>query len=130
MVASVRVRRGQSAAVERDSNFDHYGVSRNMKKTICTAIAVVFVTVFAAPALAGNSSSSSTYSHTSTKVQKAVAAKHTKPAKKPAATLATSKPTKSGTLPFTGVDLSFIVAAGLVLVVLGVSLRRLSRPTA
>lgn len=108
-----------------------------MKKAICTAIAVVFVTVFATPALAaGNSSSSSTYDHTGTKVQKVVGAKHTKPAakpaKKPAVSLGTTKPTQSGTLPFTGIDLGFIVAAGLVLVVLGVSLRRLSRtpPTA
>lgn len=33
----------------------------------------------------------------------------------------------SSTLPFTGVDLLFVVLAGLFLIVLGVSLRRITR---
>lgn len=107
-----------------------------MKKVISTAIAVVFVSVFATPVLAaGNSSSTGTYDKTSAKVQKVVGAKHTKKTKsvkKPTVSLTTTKPTTTSTLPFTGLDLGFIVAAGVVLVVLGVSLRRLSRtpPTA
>ena len=36
-------------------------------------------------------------------------------------------PTTSGTLPFTGLDLGVIVLAGIVLVVMGVSLRRFAR---
>jgi len=36
-------------------------------------------------------------------------------------------PSTSGTLPFTGVDLGVIVLAGIVLVVMGVSLRRFAR---
>ena len=38
-----------------------------------------------------------------------------------------TSPTTSGTLPFTGVDLGVIVLAGLVIVVMGVSLRRYGR---
>jgi len=36
-------------------------------------------------------------------------------------------PTTSGALPFTGVDLGVIIAAGVVLLVMGVGLRRVSR---
>lgn len=95
-----------------------------MKRGICTAIAVVAVAVFAMPALAGNSSSSGVYSQTSNKVQNAVGGKkHEKKVKGVSA----AKPVKTGSLPFTGLDLGFIVGAGLVLVVLGASLRRISR---
>lgn len=96
-----------------------------MKKVICTAIAVVAVAAFAGPALAGNSSSSDVYKQTSNKVQHAVGAKKT--TKKKVAGVSATKPVKTSTLPFTGLDLGFIVGAGVVLIVLGVSLRRLSR---
>jgi hypothetical protein len=75
--------------------------------------AVVTALLFVSVALAGGSSSESGYSNTAGVVQKTVGTKHTTHA--------------SGTLPFTGVNLALFVAAGVVLVVLGVALRRVSR---
>ena len=62
------------------------------------------------------------------KVQHAVSAalvvkKHA--AKKPAHVTHTT--VSSSTLPFTGLDLGFLAGAGLVLVVMGASLRRITR---
>lgn len=100
-------------------------------------IAVVILTaVFASSALAaGNSSATSAYGNTGTKVQ-AVIGKAKKPVHATLAAKTTVKvkkvqQVKSQTLPFTGLDLGFVAGAGVLLVGMGLSLRRISRkPTA
>jgi hypothetical protein len=96
-----------------------------MRGTIAL-LAVVVACVFASSALAGNSSTKTTYDTKGATVQKTLGKpKHkTKPAVQTA-----PKVVHTGTLPFTGLDLGFIVAGGLVLVATGVSLRRLTRQT-
>jgi hypothetical protein len=90
---------------------------------------VVLAIVFAPAALAaGNGPTKSVYDHTAAKVQHAVSAalvvkKHA--TKKP--THVTHTTVASSTLPFTGLDLGFLAGAGLVLVVMGASLRRITR---
>ena len=97
-----------------------------MKATflICT---VVLAIVFAPAALAaGNGPTKSVYDHTAAKVQHAVsAALVTKTPAKARLTHAIVR--ASGTLPFTGLDLSFLAGAGLVLVAMGFSLHRITR---
>lgn len=86
-----------------------------MKKlTIYVAIVVVALSV-AASALAG--SSDEPYAGKAAGVQTTV----TKAAK------ADTKASTAGTLPFTGLDLSLIVAGGAVLLLVGAGLRRAGR---
>ena len=91
---------------------------------------VVLAIVFAPAALAaGNGPTKSVYDHTAAKVQHAVSAAlvvKKKTTKKPAAHV-THTTVSSSTLPFTGLDLGFLAGAGLVLVVMGASLRRITR---
>ena len=91
-----------------------------------TLVAVLAaVAVFASAAFAGNSSSANTtYSSRGTNVQQTVS--------KPKAPTGQGTTSSGGTLPFTGLDLAFIAGGGLLLVGMGVSLRRLTRkhPTA
>jgi hypothetical protein len=92
-----------------------------MRGTIAL-LAVIVACVFASSALAGNSSTKTTYDTKGANVQKTLGKSKTKPVAK-----TTPKVVHTGTLPFTGLDLGFIVAGGLVLVAIGASLRRVSR---
>ena len=107
-----------------------------MRATI-VMIAVVLTAVFASSALAaGNSSAKAAYGKTGAKVQAAIASKpkhavkKVVPAKKSGILGASATATQ--TLPFTGLDLGFVAGAGIVLVGMGLSLRRVTRkpPTA
>lgn len=83
--------------------------------------------VFAASALAaGNGPTKSVYEHHAKQVQGLVVGKvaNTKAAPN-VLKAAVVKP--SGSLPFTGLDLGFLSAAGVVLLGMGVSLRRVTR---
>jgi len=103
-----------------------------MRGTIAL-LAVVVAAVFASSALAGNSSTKTTYDTKGATVQltigkvkpKVKVAPKVKPTIKTAPKLTAH--VRTGTLPFTGLDLGFIVAGGLVLVGMGASLRRLTR---
>jgi hypothetical protein len=46
-----------------------------------------------------------------------------------AVTQTTAKAKDSGSLPFTGLDLALVVAAGGILLAVGLGMRRISRPT-
>jgi hypothetical protein len=96
-----------------------------MRGTIAL-LAVVVACAFASSALAGNSSTKTTYNTKGATVQKTIGKVKSKHKTKPAAQTA-PKVIHSGTLPFTGLDLGFIVAGGLLLVATGASLRRLTR---
>ena len=92
-------------------------------------IAVVLTAVFASSALAaGNSSAKSAYGKKGAKVQAVLAAKAAKPhVKKIKKTVPKVVAAKTATLPFTGLDLGFVAGAGIVLVGMGLSLRRVTR---
>jgi hypothetical protein len=102
-------------------------------RTLIVVIAVVLTAVFASTALAaGNSSSKFAYGSKGAKVQAVLAAKTTVKAKPKAKAKAAPKvvkvaAVKSATLPFTGLDLGFIAGAGIVLVGMGLSLRKVAR---
>lgn len=99
-------------------------------RTTIAIIAVVLTAVFASTALAaGNSSSKSAYGSKGSKVQAVLAAKTTvkKPAKVKHAIPKKVVVKSAATLPFTGLDLGFIAGAGVVLVGMGLSLRRVTR---
>jgi hypothetical protein len=83
----------------------------------------VVAAAFASSALAGNSSTRTTYSTKGETIQKTVSKPRSKVKTAP------KSHTRVTTLPFTGLDLGFIVAGGLVLVATGVSLRRITRHT-
>ena len=96
-----------------------------MKATMLV-LAVVLAAVLASSALAGgNSSATATYEKRGTKVQKVVGKPKTTP--KPKATGGQPTVSSGGTLPFTGLDLAFIAGGGVLLVGMGVSLRRITR---
>jgi hypothetical protein len=109
----------------------NYGVREMKMRTMIAVVAVVLTAVFASTALAaGNSSSTSAYGSKASKVQAVLAAKTT--VKKPAKATHVSAPKKvavksAATLPFTGLDLGFIAGAGVVLLGMGLSLRRVTR---
>jgi hypothetical protein len=96
-----------------------------MRGTIAL-LAVVVACVFASSALAGNSSTKTTYDTKGATVQKTIGKAKPKHQSKPAVSTA-PKVVHTGTLPFTGLDLGFIVAGGLLLVAVGASLRRVTR---
>jgi hypothetical protein len=101
-----------------------------MRSALLTAT-IALAIVFAPSALAaGNGPTKSVYDHKAKQVQKVVAAVVTKkqPTAKPKPKPAPTKVvvTKQ-TLPFTGLDLTFLAGAGIVLVAMGVSLRRITR---
>ena len=96
-----------------------------MRRTIAL-LAVVVAAAFASSALAaGNSPTATTYNTKGETIQKTVS----KPGSKVKTAPKSSTRVRTGTLPFTGLDLGFIVAGGLVLVGTGVSLRRITRRT-
>jgi hypothetical protein len=92
-----------------------------MRRSIL-GFALVLAVLFAVPALAaGNSPSKIVYSTSGAKVQGLVA-KSTKPS-----TQAVKGAKAGGTLPFTGLDLSLMFGAAIVLGATGLSLRWLTR---
>ena len=99
-----------------------------MRATLAV-IAVVLTAVFASSALAaGNSSAKAAYGKKGSSVQAVLAAKATKPVKKKAVKTAPKVvAAKTATLPFTGLDLGLIAGACVVLVGMGLSLRRVTR---
>jgi len=84
-----------------------------VKKFVVAAFFALLIVVPAAGAATGSGATTSQYSGQSG-VQGALGE-------------TASAPSTSGTLPFTGIDLGVIVLAGVVLVVMGVSLRRFAR---
>ncbi len=81
-----------------------------------------------AAALASSSPAGDVYHKAGTTIQHSLGA--LKPPKAPTTTTTPTSTTSSAPaqqLPFTGLDLGLVVAAGLVLVALGFSLRRLTR---
>ena len=82
------------------------------------ATLVVALAIVGGALASGNGASKGVYGTPPGKVQAVVKGAH--------ATLG-SKAKSGGSLPFTGLDLGVMVGAGLVLLTIGVSLRRLSR---
>lgn len=104
-----------------------------MRGTIAL-LAVVVAAAFASSAFAGNSSTKTTYDTKGATVQKTIGKSKAKTAPKVKTTIKVAPKltarVRTGTLPFTGLDLGFIVAGGLVLVATGASLRRIMRQQA
>ena len=101
-------------------------------KRFSIGIAVVLAAIAASSALAGNGPSSSVYGQSGTKVQKSISAKPVAKAAPAGAVAAKSSPTalaaaRSGTLPFTGMDLGLVSVAGILLLGGGLTLRRVGR---
>ena len=104
-------------------------------RAMIVMIAVVLTAVFASSALgAGNSSAKAAYGKKGSSVQAVLSAKTTKAAPKKVVKKVVVKhvAAKTATLPFTGLDLGFVAGAGVVLLGMGFSLRRVTRkqPTA
>jgi hypothetical protein len=100
-------------------------------RAMIVMIAVVLTAVFASSALgAGNSSAKAAYGKKGSSVQAVLSAKTTKAA--PKKVVVKHVAAKTATLPFTGLDLGFVAGAGVVLLGMGFSLRRVTRkqPTA
>jgi len=101
-------------------------------RAMIVMIAVVLTAVFASSALgAGNSSAKAAYGKKGSSVQAVLSAKTTKAAPKKVVVVK-HVAAKTATLPFTGLDLGFVAGAGVVLLGMGFSLRRVTRkqPTA
>jgi uncharacterized membrane protein YjjP (DUF1212 family) len=92
-----------------------------VKKLTVHIVVVVVALAFAATAFAG--SLTTTYGGAAGTVQTQVNGAVTK-------THAATKGATAGTLPFTGMDLTLIVAGGVVLLVAGLGLRRFGRDKA
>ena len=103
-----------SAELGLESMWNHWGM-RVKKLAIYVATAAVAL-AFAASALAG--SADDPYYGQAAGAQAAVTKTNQ---------AATKGATKGGTLPFTGLDLTFIVAGGVVLLLVGAGLRRAGR---
>jgi hypothetical protein len=97
-------------------------------KALILGMTVVLTIVFATAAFAaGNSPVSSVYDHPATKIQNVVGSSPT-PSGTLAAKATAPTPASSGaSLPFTGLDLGFLAGAGILLVAMGYSLRRVTR---
>jgi hypothetical protein len=94
-----------------------------MRKLGVLAFAVVMLAV-AVPMASASSGSTVMHAYNTVVVENA------KVVKKPAATAPKSHPTHvSGTLPFTGMNLGFVVAAGVLIAGVGLVLFRLGRTT-
>lgn len=103
-----------------------------MKATFISCIVVLAMAFVPLAVAAGNGPTKSVYDQKAAKVQRAVDAalvthKATSPKAKPVVKKATHATVTSGSLPFTGLDLGFLAVAGLVLVAMGASLRRITR---
>ena len=98
-------------------------------RVIVVALVAAAVLVPAALASGGNGSSSYGYGGSAGNVQTPLQS-GAKPSTQTSGAVkgTSSAPVKStGTLPFTGMDLAFLVAGGVVLIAFGASVRRLSR---
>jgi hypothetical protein len=110
-----------------------HGRMLRMKKNIAAAVGAM--TLVVAPAALAQSPTVQGYSQPGGTIQQQINTT-TQPA--PAATVtpkaqtqpiaATTKSTSSGKLPFTGLDIALVLAAGAVLTGLGFGLRRITRP--
>lgn len=96
-----------------------------MKNCIVSAVVCVSMLVPASSAFAA-SASSDAYSKPSGSIQEQISTQHD-PTE--TSTTTASNENKSGNLPFTGLDVALIIAAGGVLLAMGVGIRRLSRTT-
>ena len=94
-----------------------------MRKTAIVVIAVVTALCAGSALAAGNSPSRSVYQPKPSQVQGVVGAQHTTTTQG----TTTSKPAAGASLPFTGADLAFLAGSGFVLIVVGYSLRRITR---
>jgi hypothetical protein len=89
--------------------------------------AVVCVSMLVPSTAFAASASQSGYSKPSGSIQEQISTQHD-PTETSTTTTAASE-NKSGNLPFTGLDVALIIAAGGVLLAMGVGIRRLSRTT-
>jgi hypothetical protein len=105
------------------------GVREMKMRAMIVMIAVVLTAVFASSALgAGSSSAKAAYGKKGSSVQAVLSAKTTKATKAaPKKVVAKHAVVKAATLPFTGLDLGFVAGAGVVLLGMGFSLRRVTR---
>jgi hypothetical protein len=94
-----------------------------MKNLIVGAIVCASMMLVAAPAFAQTASRG--YSKPSGSIQERISVQHTPDPHKPPHT--TIHEARSSNLPFTGLDVALIVAAGGVLLAMGFGMRRLSR---
>jgi hypothetical protein len=98
------------------------GMTKCVARLTVLALPALLAAILAAGALAG-SPSSAVYGNTGAKVDAALA-----PATSSAPTAAqAASTTGSSTLPFTGLDLGVICAAGVLLIGVGFTLRRVTR---
>ena len=95
-----------------------------LRNLIVGAIVCASMIVPAAPAFAQNAAQSG-YSEPSGSIQEQISTRRDRKPKDDSSTRTTPN-TRQG-LPFTGLDVGLIMAAGGVLLVMGVSIRRLSR---
>lgn len=95
-----------------------------MKNLIVAAIVCASMLI-AAPALAQTSSSG--YSKPSGSISERIERKAPPPSDPPSTAIREANESSSGDLPFTGLDVALIVAAGGVLLAMGLGMRRLSR---
>jgi hypothetical protein len=95
-------------------------------RRITVAIAVGCALVLASTALAGNGPTTVVYGNKGANVQKSLGVKHPT-VTTPSTTVTTPSNTSPATLPFTGLDLGLVSAAGVLLVGVGFTLRRVTR---
>ena len=98
-----------------------------MRSAIVIATVVLAIVLAPSALAAGNGPTKAVYDQKGKQVQNVVSVAgvtNTAAKQKPVATSAT---VTQGTLPFTGLDLGFAVAAGVGLVGMGIGLRRLTR---
>jgi len=94
---------------------------------------LVAALVLISAAFAGNGSTAGAYDTTGAKIQKTLGSskKQHRPQTRTVVVSPTKKPLKTvtglKTLPFTGLDLAFVVGGGLLLAGTGLSLRRVTR---
>ena len=84
-------------------------------------VAVCSALLFSAPTAIAQSAAQQGYSQPAGSVEQQLGGAQHRPVAKPAAT------STSGGLPFTGLDLGLVAAAGGVLLAMGFAIRRLSR---
>jgi cytoskeletal protein RodZ len=114
--------------------------SASLSRLLALPLALVLVAAFAASALAAAEPATTGYSHATTPKQEVLPSKSkTTPQKEPTPSktsttpatstepTATTAPTKASSLPFTGLNLSWVVGFGLLLIVAGGSIVMVQR---
>jgi hypothetical protein len=97
-----------------------------MKNLIVAAVVCASMLIVAAPALAQTSSQG--YSKPSGSISERIERQSPPPGDPPSVSIREAEESSSsGDLPFTGLDVALIVAAGGVLLAMGLGMRRLSR---